>query len=215
MKLKKSYKAYNINALGALVQRVKEIVEVLDNPVVDAFVVSVDKYIESLNRGYISATGIAKFDNKRDAYYRGLAHLVNTYTESPDKQQAQVAQEVSAIVNKYGGFNVPKMSYKEETSALKRIVAKIEELPPEKIECIHLNDWLPLLKKQNDDFEKQVTEYIESQVDYNKTSSATKVRKDVECKLKAVIEYIEAILVVSSTDKVRRIYKELQEVFSR
>ena len=215
MKLKKNYRTYTVNALGAVVQRVKEIVKAIDNPVIVAFLSSIEKYVKSLNRGFISAAEIAGSDDCRDACFRGLTHLANLYTESPNKDQAEVALQVSTIIDKQGGFDIPQMSYKEETSALKRVIAGIEELPAEKIDLIYLNDWLPLLKKQNDEFEKQIAEYIDNQVDYDETLSATEARRDLELKLKAVVEYIEAVLVVSPTDEIKRIHKELLEVFNR
>ena len=213
--MKTNFSRYTVNALGTLASRVKEKVLAFVSPVTQPFIEACDSYNQSLNRGVLQADQVSESDTRRDMILRGMLRVVEGYTFAPDEAAAQAAQKAQAIIDRLGGFNMARLGFKEETTAINRAVEELKQLSAEEQGLIHLDYWLPVLSSQNNQFETELSTYVSEQVDFKKTESATLSRKQLEMTMHALFDYIESINIVAPTEETQQLQSELTEILNR
>lgn len=215
MSLPKNYSNYTINELGTVAQRVNTVVSPLNFPVYNGFNDALMNYEASLKRNISSAAELIQRDYKRDNTFRGMSKLVDAYACSNNKELASIANAVDKIISSSGGYLVTRANYKEQTTLTNRIISDIEKLPATDLEKIHLNEWLPLLKEENTEFETVLSNYLSTKVENSEVLSASENRKALEKSMQTIMEYVELMVKVATTPELEKCYNQLEETLKR
>ncbi|GIJ96475.1 hypothetical protein CAPN001_10440 [Capnocytophaga stomatis] len=98
---------------------------------------------------------VEETDLARDRTFTAITSVIRAYFLSPDDAQAGRARKLIDEIEKYGK-KITKQSHKSETTSIRNIINDINQSEKLKgtISELHLEEWLTLLGKQNEEFEK-------------------------------------------------------------
>ncbi|CEN32699.1 DUF6261 family protein [Capnocytophaga cynodegmi] len=98
---------------------------------------------------------VEEADFVRDKTFTALIAVIRAYLLSPDEAQAGRARKLIDEIEKYGK-KITRQSHRAETTSIRNIINDINQSENLKatITELHLDTWLTLLGKQNEEFEK-------------------------------------------------------------
>ncbi|MBI9065760.1 MAG: hypothetical protein JEZ09_00630 [Salinivirgaceae bacterium] len=128
MSLPKKFSRLTINELGTTAHRINDASKDLNLPVYASFQTALENYDTSLSRSATSAENVAMDDAGRDSALKEIIKLSEAYTYHYNAQVVELANTVSNIIQKYGGHEMARRSYKEETSLIKLVVKENNKL---------------------------------------------------------------------------------------
>ncbi|NDW17694.1 hypothetical protein D0T53_02035 [Dysgonomonas sp. 216] len=131
-------------------------------------------------------------DAKRDDYHRAIELIIKANLRHPDEDMRNNAKMLQQIFDKYGDLR--PLPYDEETLALKKFCSDMEE-QKELLAEFHLDEWVDILKKENDQFEEFFEKYQTSFE--NRRVSLKSIRSNIDQLYKKLISKIEAFAIVN------------------
>ncbi|MDO4228614.1 MAG: DUF6261 family protein [Capnocytophaga sp.] len=102
---------------------------------------------------------VSEVDAQRSRTFTAITSVIRAYGSSPDEAQANRALKLITEIDKYGKKLI-RQSYKAKTTAFRNILTDIQdsEMLKSTINELHITQWVTLLRKQNEDFEKVYNE---------------------------------------------------------
>ncbi len=136
-------------------------------------------------------------DHHRDEIVLGTKNSVNACLYHYDAAVVDAAQKVKIVFDSYG--NISKKSYDQETAAIYKLIVELTTNYAEEIALMNLSGWLNELKLANESFEALIGErYTEASEKGEYRMSG--VRKEVDTAYNAVIDRIEALILINGDD---------------
>ena len=151
---------------------------------------------------------LAIADMKRDATFSGLASAVKSGTKHFSAEVKQAAARVQVVFDTYG--NVAKKGYDEETAAINSLITDLNSTYAADVPLLGIAGWITELKANNDAFDTlKKSRYIEEAC---KTQLRMKqVRTEVDAAYKAIVERINALIIVNGDRLYASFVNELNE----
>ncbi|WP_251623307.1 DUF6261 family protein [Odoribacter lunatus] len=164
---------------------------------------------------------LARLDAQRDYLFRSMVANLKLYVASPDAEQAQAADVLLSLVDKYGR-NIAAMPYREETGAITNLLQDFAlEANATFVKKLFAEHWIDSLRTANTQFEQTMLSRTETASDApSETSKA--VRATVQTAFEKLCEMINALAIVKGEadyariiDRINQLVGEAQDVVAR
>lgn len=151
---------------------------------------------------------LAIADMKRDSTFSGLASAVKSATKHFSTEVKQAAARVQVAFDSYG--NVAKKAYDEETAAINSLITGLNSTYAADVTTLGITGWITELTANNDAFDTlKKSRYTE---EASKTQLRMKqVRTEVDAAYKAIVERINALIIVNGAGTYAAFVNELNQ----
>lgn len=147
-------------------------------------------------------------DLERDTLFRGFADAVKSALNHFNPEKRDAAKRIQVLLDQYG--NVARRPYDEETAALTKLTVEMRTTYKADMELLGLTDWTQEIDNKNKAFDALMkTRYSEgaSQTELRMVH----VRADVDDAYRAVLNRLDALMLLNGTAKYEAFVKELNE----
>jgi len=156
---------------------------------------------------------IVEQDKVRDSVFRGFSNAVKSAVDHYNPDKRMVAEKISQVVLK-SYKNIAQKPFDQQTAAVDDIIRELNDNYLSDIKVLELEDWLVKLKSENEYFRSLMASRYEEMAQ-RPTLRMVDVRKDVDKLFRAILNYIEAIILSTKTEKYDELIKELNVVSER
>jgi hypothetical protein len=160
----------------------------------------------------VNTAGIHDADKYRDELWRGISLLVESALYHYMSDVRQAAERLKIVFNTYG--NIARLSLDAETSAIYNILQELRGRFAADAAKVVLTGWMDALETANKTVDQLMTErYEESEA---KTALVMReVRIKIDDAYNAIIERINALIIVEGDEKYREFVTALNVVIKR
>ena len=164
---------------------------------------------------------LARLDAQRDYILRSFIANLKLYVASPDAEQAQTADILLALVDKYGR-NIPAMPYRQETAAITNLLQDMDiKEHADLLKKLFAEHWVTSLRTANTQFEQTMLSRTDTASESSPETSKM-VRATVQTAFEKLCEMINALAVVQGEtaysrliDRINQLVSESQDVVAR
>ena len=136
-------------------------------------------------------------DERRDAAWRGLRNYAKAMTAHPEADVAAVAEEIIAILDKYG--DPTSLSYNEESGIIHNAVQDIEALSDEKRTSVAIDVWANALNTENTNF-NEALKLRGEQKGARTTGIVKQTRQETDDAYRALISTVNALVEIEGEE---------------
>lgn len=155
---------------------------------------------------------ISNADLDRDNLFRGFVDAVKSALNhfNPEKQAA--AGRIQILLDQYG--NVARKPYNKETADLTKLVSEMNTTYKADVTLLGLTDWIQEIDNKNKAFDALMkTRYTEGAAQTE--LRMIHVRTDVDAAYKAILNRLDALMLLNGAAKYEAFVKELNERVDR
>ena len=155
---------------------------------------------------------IVKQDEERDNIFFGFKSAVNSAKVHHDRSLRPTAEKINFVLDRYG--NIARKRFNEETAAIDDLIRELRSSKMEEINVLKLNDWVLALERENNKFKQLISSRTEESAKMP-TLRMVNARLIVDKLFRTIINYIEAVSVLSDNGKYDEFIKELNVTAQR
>jgi hypothetical protein len=156
---------------------------------------------------------IVEQDHRRDGIYRGFVDAVKSALNHFDYQKREAARKLEVIVEHYG--NIAAKTLDQETAAIDDLLREVlTDQYATLLATLGLTDWANELKLANERFTQlMLARYSESA--QRPTIQMKATRLEVDKALRAILNQVEALVLVNGIDNYYAFIKDVNVVLER
>lgn len=155
-------------------------------------------------------------DNRRDIPYRrsiDLLHIERDFSEHPESI-VRIIQSVLDIYEIYGGKQVTRMGFDQETTIIDNIVREISsiDLTPLTESGIAFERWYNLMVVRNDEFKALTNSVLTAEALQSNLNSASAQIPELTTALNHLFDVVFAQGTINPSDELILVHKKLEEL---
>jgi cell division protein ZapA (FtsZ GTPase activity inhibitor) len=183
-------------------------------PGYDVYKTSLDVEISALDviRKSQYTDEISEQDHIRDGIFRGFADAIKSALNHFDAGKRKAAQRVNIVIEHYGNIAVKAMD--QETAAIDDLLRELNDNYTADIAALNTADWLAQLDTENTRFKTLMAERYTETAQRPSTSMRT-ARTETDKALRALLNMLEALIMVNGADKYAALADEINAVNKR
>ena len=183
-------------------------------PLYDAYKPLLDTEVSLLDQIRKSeyTSQIAHQDHVRDNLLHGFADAVRSLLRHFDETKRTAAERIHLVMEHYGNISV--RTFDQETAAIDDLLRELFDNHRTDIDALSLEDWLMQLDAENRTFKTLMTDrYVE--MANRPTTRMKTVRAELDKAFRALLNMIEAQMMVNGETAYRALVDELNAVSER
>ena len=154
-------------------------------------------------------------DKKRDATFKALRILVNTFAVHPNEAKREASTIISIILKKYTrSTDITDQNYDRETAAIRNIIEDLRDKHADKIILLAIGEWVQILEDQNNECDSLIIER-DKQKSEQSPLKAKDVRKEINACYANLVLTLEAYMLANPGHGLESIINELNTSITR
>ncbi len=178
--------------------------------------------LDDLERLYEKYTGniltkkLVDLDDKRDKLIGYIRKTVEAQRLHYNTKKSNVAQEIDAIINQYGGASIERLPYAQETLAIRKLYSDLilDSKYVEGIKLLGLTESLELLIKINEEFQTLFVERTKDDAGEEDLNSI-EIRAKIVSLFTTFLEHLKAYDVLNKGEKYTMLRAEVNELIDK
>jgi hypothetical protein len=155
---------------------------------------------------------ISERDHARDGVFRGLADAVKSALNHFSADKRKAAEKISIVLENYG--NIAAKAFDQETAAVDDLLRELNDNHAADVQLLALNDWTKQLDTENQTFKALMSErYAETA--RRPATRMRAARAETDRALRALLDMLEALVMVNGADAYLPFISELNAVSER
>lgn len=167
------------------------------------------KYYEMLGLNSTLVINTEDSDIDRDSYYRSIVLIVKAYEKHTDPKMQQCASKLQGVIDKYGDLRY--IPYDDETICIQNFCRDMKVHKAE-LECLHLNEWIDMLEKENIRFQYLMDDMKRELLDLNQHKGLKVIRERLDNAYKETISHIEALSIMGNYNRYQTLITKINKV---
>ncbi|MDR2906682.1 MAG: DUF6261 family protein [Bacteroidales bacterium] len=156
---------------------------------------------------------ILALDAKRDQLFRGFVDAVKSGLNHYDATKVAGAERINFILARYG--NIAARPLDQETAAINDLIRELQESPTsEQALALGVGEWVKYLFEANEEFE-ELMRLRYSETAKRPTINMRQTRGSVDKLFRAMLDLLEALIMVNGNEDFKTFIAELNAVMQR